>query len=117
MITLTPRAAQLIASLRENRGDILVPISKIEGIESDGGLPDFEFMEPTKGSSQQALYDLWDEKKHGRLFLVSKETRKAYEVLQFDGDTKKAIIQSPTGMKLNPTLGERETSKYFPVWC
>lgn len=113
MIVIKPSAAQLIAS---RRGDILVPYAKIEGIESDGGLPDFESMVPTTGSPQQALADFWDEKRIGRLFLVSKETRKAYEILAFDGDTKKAVLQAPSGVKLNPTLGERETAKYFPVW-
>lgn len=116
MIKITPRCLQSIASQRAKEGDVLVPFHKIDGIQSDGVLPDWEFLEPTTESSQTALYAFYDGKA-GRLFLVSRETRKAYEVLEFDGGNKKALISSPTGMKLRPTLGERETSKYFPVWC
>lgn len=51
-----------------------------------------------------------------KLYLVSRETQQQYQVLSYDPTTKKAKVLSSTGIHLHPTLGERETQKYFPVW-
>lgn len=94
----------------------------MDGVEStpapSSDVPPWEATPDNQQDPQEALRDFVEvgEGAIEKLFLVSRETQQEYEVLSYDPETRKAKLLSPTGLTLFPSLGERETKKYFPVW-